>query len=745
MHSLVLLGSFLLSAVSGYTCGFTPGIVFNPTEEGLAYARTDIGGLYRLNADDSWTPLQDYANDTTWHDWRVDALATDPIDPRRVYITVGMYANSWDSNNASVLRSEDYGKTWARAPLPFKAGGNMPGRGMGERLSIDPNNNKIIYFGARSGNGLWKSVDQGVSFQKVTSFTAVGTYVADSTDTSGYNNDIDGLAAIAFDPTSPLKNGSTSRIYVRTADRNSSTWVSNDAGETWTAMMGQPTGKKALYISYNSESGPYSAGFGYVYRVSSNGTFMNITPAWAAKNSVTIGYGGLALDTQKPGTLMVAAMNLWSPDVQIFRSTDSGDSWTTIWDYVNGTQTKYYTQGTNLAPWINNQRQPTDTKILGWMLETPEIDPFDSQHFLYGTGDLISPPGISIPFISAVGDDGGFVHYDLDKAPENSFVDPFWSTTTALDYAGLSPKNVLRIGNSQLVTSTDAGKNWTLVTSVASTASGGAIAYAADASAIVWASLAGSLRVTSNGTVTISSLPSGAAVVADRVNPAYFYAGDTTGVLVSKDGGNTFSRTASVTSYGGVKMAAHPAIAGEVWLSRDLGIYHSTGFGNSFTQSPSVTGANAIAVGNGAENGTNVYSFNTIEGVAPLRVTSDVGKTWSIISDSGHGFGSASTNCLAASWEKEGLVFVGTNGRGVFYDQTFPAPTPTSFSSSKPTFSPSTPSTPSIPCTFVSLTVQTIGNAITSALILNPQFISNCVKAGLFSALILQAIAAPVA
>lgn len=43
-----------------------PGIVFNPSLKGLAYARTDIGGAYKLNSDDSWTPLTDFANDTTW-------------------------------------------------------------------------------------------------------------------------------------------------------------------------------------------------------------------------------------------------------------------------------------------------------------------------------------------------------------------------------------------------------------------------------------------------------------------------------------------------------------------------------------------------------------------------------------------------------------------------------------------------------------------------------------------------------
>lgn len=46
--------------------GFTPGIVFNPSAQGVAYARTDIGGPYRLNTDDTWTPLLDSVNNSNW-------------------------------------------------------------------------------------------------------------------------------------------------------------------------------------------------------------------------------------------------------------------------------------------------------------------------------------------------------------------------------------------------------------------------------------------------------------------------------------------------------------------------------------------------------------------------------------------------------------------------------------------------------------------------------------------------------
>jgi xyloglucan-specific exo-beta-1,4-glucanase len=76
--------------------GFVPGIIFHPKTKGVAYARTDIGGLYRLNADDSWTAVTDgIADNAGWHNWGIDAVALDPQDDQKVYAAVGMYTNSW--------------------------------------------------------------------------------------------------------------------------------------------------------------------------------------------------------------------------------------------------------------------------------------------------------------------------------------------------------------------------------------------------------------------------------------------------------------------------------------------------------------------------------------------------------------------------------------------------------------------------------------------------------------------------
>src|SRR4051794_7389719 len=117
--------------------GFVPGIIFNQSQPNLIYARTDIGGAYRWNqATGRWVPLLDWVGFGNWGFNGVSSLATDPVDPNRVYVAAGMYTNGFDPNDGAILRSADQGGTWSVSRLPFKLGGNMPGRGMGERLAI---------------------------------------------------------------------------------------------------------------------------------------------------------------------------------------------------------------------------------------------------------------------------------------------------------------------------------------------------------------------------------------------------------------------------------------------------------------------------------------------------------------------------------------------------------------------------------------------------------------------------------
>src|SRR5690606_26374509 len=144
--------------------GFVPGIIFNESEPNLIYARTDIGGAYRWDElNQEWDPISDWVGWDNWGYYGTLSLATDPVDTDRVYMAVGMYTNDWDPNNGAIASSIDRGNTWQLTQLPFKVGGNMVGRGMGERLNIDPYDNSTLYFGAELGQGLWRSTNYGVT------------------------------------------------------------------------------------------------------------------------------------------------------------------------------------------------------------------------------------------------------------------------------------------------------------------------------------------------------------------------------------------------------------------------------------------------------------------------------------------------------------------------------------------------------------------------------------------------------
>jgi hypothetical protein len=57
----------------------------------------------------------------------------------------------------------------------------------------------------------------------------------------------------------------------------------------------------------------------------------DITPV--SGSNLYFGFGGIGVDMLKPGYLVVAALNSWWPNAQIYRSNNSGSTWTPIWEW----------------------------------------------------------------------------------------------------------------------------------------------------------------------------------------------------------------------------------------------------------------------------------------------------------------------------------------------------------------------------------------------------------------------------
>ncbi|MGB8451132.1 MAG: X2-like carbohydrate binding domain-containing protein [Anaerocolumna sp.] len=503
--------------------GYVVNVIFNQSEENLIYARTDMGGAYRFNpVTDRWIPLQDHIGFADWNNLGCDSLATDPVDTNRVYIAAGTYVNDWTSSNGCILRSGDKGDTWEVTELPFKIGANMLGRSMGERLVVDPNSNNVLYMGTRSGNGLWKSTDYGVTWNQVTSFTQVGDYAPADDDPTLYDDTLTGVVWVTFDPASSQTGTPCQTIYAGVANKAESggtpentIFYTTDGGITWSAVTGQPaagyfphhgvlSSGGILYVSYSNGVGPYDGSKGDVWKYNTaTGIWTQISPVPSSSDDNYYGYGGLSVDAQDPDTLIATTLNSWWPDANIFRSTDGGTTWTRFWEW-NGYPDRIlnYTQDISNSPWLTfgKQSQPPEPfPKIGWMMGNISIDPFDSDRMFYSTGatvytadnltaldsggqvnltvkslgieqtavlSLISPPDGSAHLISGLGDLTGFVHEDLTEVPDMMMITPYFSSTTGMDYAELNPTKYVRVGNTDAGTSSrigisyDTGNNW---------------------------------------------------------------------------------------------------------------------------------------------------------------------------------------------------------------------------------------------------------------------------------------------
>lgn len=687
------------NAVQGGT-GFITGVLFHPSVKGLAYLRTDIGGAYRWDdRADRWIPLTDHLG---WDDWNllgVEAMAVDPAHPNRVYLALGTYVQSWAGNGA-VLRSEDRGATWKRADLSVKLGANEDGRGCGERLLVDPRDSDTLWLGTRH-DGLLKSTDRGASWQAVNfpatpSSTGQGVTLLVAAGRSVYAGwgDSDGTA------------GKPS-LY-RTCD-----------GTTWEAVPGQPTGTAAkvpvraaydqhtreLYVTYANAPGPNGQSDGSVHKVRvSSGKWSEVTPVkpggtTADGSADAFGYGGVAVDARRPGTLVVSTNNRWADIDTVFRSTDGGRTWTSLKDRAvfDVSETPYLKWG-------------GDKPKFGWWIQAVGLDPYDSEHIVYGTGatlygtrdlkrwapqirgveeasvrQLISPPSGEAHLLSGSGDIGVMYHERLTASPSRGMAsNPVFGSSTGLSLAAAKPSYVVRAGwgdHGNGAFSNDGGKTWAPFEAQPEVAESapGPIAANADGSVLLWSfgTADPGYRSADNGATwsEVASFPKGAAPVADPVDPARFYAFDTTtGTLhASTDGGRTFTARATGLSSGDTEfqLAAAPGRSGDLWLSLKYnGLYRSTDGGAAFTKVASCWASYTLGFGKAARGASYpaLFMVGSTESITAVYRSDDEAKTWTRINDDRHQWGWIGAT-ITGDPRVHGRVYIATNGRGVQYGE----------------------------------------------------------------------------
>lgn len=678
--------------------GYTPEIYFNAGEEGLIYARTDIGGAYRLDKDtNTWIPLTDEFGTKEYSFYGIDGLATDPVETNRLYLLAGMYTTGWlEISNAYILRSEDYGNTWEQIPMQFSAGGNEPNR-FCDRLEIDPKDNKTIYAGARDGT-LWKSSDYGSNWEKLP-LPTVELYQED-----GYTL---GVTFISFD-----ENGT---LYIGVAGKGTDCriFTSKDGGASFEPLAGQPNAKVPyhgvpdnnghIYFVYSAAAGPYQASGGTVRKYTiATGEWEDVTPP-----ELSPGAGDLEVDPQNPDILTVSSIGKWGAKENdcLYRSLDGGKTWKSI--FTGDGENRQFTVDYSETPWLD---WGGETAKMGWMMGDIAINPFDGNDLMYGTGAtimrtknlgdwdnggtvqfsvvskgyeetnvsaVVAPATGDVELYSAMWDLDGFSHKDVDAAPEKINNNGSFSSSDDIDCAWLSPNIVARCGTgSQIIEiSTDSGETWKQATPKGAKGSGGSVAVNADGSAIFWTNDSNpNIYVTydlGESWTTLERPFVKANITCDCNDPdtVYVYAGGS--MYVSRDKGASWNTVQQMTPMSG-HVVSDPSQAGVSYIvSTAGGMYRVGSYGedeNDYKRNPAFAAVNQLAFGKAASDDAPLamYVIGTLKDTDFVGVyrSIDGGETWQRINDGKHEFGAIGTS-LAADMREFGTVYFGTNGRGI--------------------------------------------------------------------------------
>lgn len=666
--------------------GQTTSIQAHPLVKDLYFITTDVGTPYRWNSDsESWEGLFYSLPSVYWKKNAGGNIAFDPSDNSGnvLYATIG-----GPYSDGALLKSTDRGTTWIDCELALDVKPNNDQKN-GQRLSVDPNNSKIIYVTTRSSagttdiNGTFRSTNAGEagSWEKI--------------------NDLYG-SFLLFDGSQGTISDMTKNIYIGCKE---GVYQSTDGGESFELMTGSPENSRRAEIHKD----------GTLYVTHATGVAKWDNENWTDISPTEDSYRAVGVNPNNSSQVIVG-INSWSSyKYSQYLSNDGGASWTKISPVKDNTEVPWYAKGIGEGlddfcwdPYDENMVWFTDffnahqtTDIWAGNSITWKARAIGHEETVT-IGNLLCPPSGENILLSNVADIGGWDHKSLSESPEVGMMSFFpWSFSgdagnmTGVAIQETNPDFIARVGrhgwngSGYAGYSTDGGASYTLW-DCPSDAAGGRIAVSATSEKMVWATQSGPCYYSTDRGETwtkISTLPeeviAGGSNVfnsghtyplaADKVNGNKFYVYKAGIFYVSTDGGASFTEAGSLPEawYSNpLMLETTPGKEGDIWISMyENGLYHSTNSGSTFTKIDNIQVAYYVSCGKAiSETSTYpaIYVFGTVNNIENgLFRSNDNGETWEVLNSpiqTGY-----KPDHMVADRRTYGRVYFGTHGNGLFY------------------------------------------------------------------------------
>ncbi|MBC8266378.1 MAG: PKD domain-containing protein [Flavobacteriales bacterium] len=547
--------------------GRVNSIVFHPTNPNIIYIGAPAGGFWKsLNGGQTWSTSTDFLTNLG-----VSDIAIHPNNPDTLFIITGD-RDGGDTYSYGLMKSFDGGATFITTGLSF----NITQYYRGNRVLIDPNNPDNIIVA--TSNGIYRSADAGITF--VHTFSSVNItsmefhptnsniiYGGSKGNTSVYKSTDNGVtwnqAGIGLPTTNnvvrvavAVTDDNPSVVYALFGDNNNGfygIYKSTDEGVSWIQQANSPnllgwsangsdSGGQAWYdlaltVSPLDEDVLFVGGVN-CWKSIDGGQNWNLNTHWYGGGGANYMHADEHMLEYNPLNNYVYSAN----DGGLYFSSNHGNNWTDISDGLHITQ--FYSLGVSQTV---QDKVITGSQDNGTFLKTN-----------LNWDAVIGGDGMEciIDYLNSNTMYGALYYGDIRKSTNggNSFStissgNGAWETPYVLDR---NDPNIIYVGYDELEKSTDGGNSWNTITN----------------------------NQTNGGKID--------EIAVSKSDPSVIYFSDGPNIFKTSDGGNTWINITGSLPYKTISyIIVHPADENKIWITLSgyttgEKVYHSSDGGTSW-------------------------------------------------------------------------------------------------------------------------------------------------------------------